>query len=159
MSVYDRWHKSPEPGGQACRCGSSKHPLYPSADHRKGDRWQVRWRDDNKDQRKKNFAKKEGKNPEIHADAFDAKVSADLNAGTYADPRSGDNTFEDYAEEWRKARTHGETTGINVEHQFRLHVDADPENPGGGRRAALRWDITGCATWRVPPRNSLPDGR
>jgi hypothetical protein len=51
-------------------------------------------------------------------------VSADLDAGTYTDPRSGDILFEDYAEGWRTARTHGETTGINVEHQFRLHVYA-----------------------------------
>jgi len=135
VAIYDRWHrKSPKPGDQACRCGTRKHPLYPSADHRKGDRWQVRWRDENQHQRKKNFAKKEGKNPEIHADAFDAKVSADLDAGTYTDPRSGEILFEDYAEGWRTARTHGETTGINVEHQFRLHVYADPEKPGRSRR-------------------------
>ncbi len=134
MSVSDRWHKEPEPGEQPCKCGSARHPLYPSRDHRKGDRWQVRWRDENKRQRKRNFAKKEGKNPDLHADAFDAKVSAELNAGTYIDPGSGDTTFEAYAEDWRKARTHGETTGINVEHQFRLHVYSDPDNPGRSRR-------------------------
>jgi hypothetical protein len=134
MSIYDRWHKEPEPGDESCKCGSTRRPLYPSADHKKGDRWQVRWRDENKKQRKKNFAKKEGKNPDIHADAFDAKIAADLDAGTYVDPANGDITFEEYAESWRKARTHGETTGINVEHQFRLHVYPDPENAGRSRR-------------------------
>jgi integrase len=134
MAVADRWHRSPRPGDTPCKCGTAKSPLYPSADHRKGDRWQVRWRDEGGDQRKKNFAKKTGVNPELHADAFDAKVAAQLDAGTYVDPSTGDVTFEKYAETWREARTHGETTGINVEHQFRLHVYADPDNPGRSRR-------------------------
>lgn len=72
--------------------------------------------------------------PELHADAFDAKVSAELDAGTYVDPASGETTFEAYAEAWRTARTHGETTGINVEHQFRLHVYSNPGNPGRSKR-------------------------
>jgi integrase len=134
VSVYDRWHKSPGPGGDPCKCGTSKHPLYPSAKHKQGDRWEVRWRDENKKQKHKSFAKKEGKNPDVHADAFDAKISAELNAGTYTDPGSGDTAFEAYAETWRKARTHGETTGINVEHQFRLHVYSDPDSAGRSRR-------------------------
>jgi hypothetical protein len=134
VTVYDRWHRSTRPGSDTCGCGTAKRPLYPSADHPKGDRWQVRWRDETGTQRKKNFAKKEGKNPDLHADAFDAKVSAELDAGTYVDPASGDTPFEAYSEMWRTARTHGETTGINVEHQFRLHVYSDPGNPGRSRR-------------------------
>jgi integrase len=136
VSVYDRWHKTyPKPGDEPCRCGTAKHPLYPSAKHKAGDRWEVVWRDDNKRQKHKSFVKKEGKNPDIHADAFDAKISAELDADTYTDPASGNTSFEDYAENtWRKARTHGETTAINVEHQFRLHVYADPGNPGRSRR-------------------------
>lgn len=134
MAVYDRWHKMPDAGDEPCKCGSAKHPLYPSADHRQGDRWQVRWRDESKKQKKRNFAKKEGKNPDLHADAFDAKISAELDAGTYIDPTNGEITFEKYAEDWRKARTHGETTGINVEHMFRLHVYSDPDNHGRSRR-------------------------
>lgn len=134
MAVSDRWHKRPQPGDEPCRCGTPKRPLYPSAKHKQGDRWEVRWRDDNKQQRNRSFAKKEGKNPDLHADAFDAKIAAELDAGTYTDPKSGETTFEEYAEDWRKARTHGETTGINVEHQFRLHVYSDPGNPGRSRR-------------------------
>jgi len=135
MSVYDRWHKTyPAPGDEPCRCGTVKHPLYPAAKHKQGDRWEVRWRDENKTQKHKSFAKKEGKNPDVHADAFNAKIAAELDAGTYTDPDTGNVTFEEYAESWRKARTHGETTGINVEHQFRLHVYSDPGNAGRSRR-------------------------
>jgi integrase len=108
--------------------------MVPAAQHLRGDRWQVRWRDLNGKQKKKNFAKKEGGNPDLHADAFEAKIAAELDAGTYADPRSGDSTFEEYAEAWRAARTHGETTSVGVEYQFRLHVYADPGNPGRTRR-------------------------
>lgn len=134
MAVYDRWHRQPGPGAVPCRCGTAKRPLYPSARHRRGDRWEVRWRDDQRQQRSRTFAKKEGVDPEVCADAFDARNSADLDAGIYTDPRSGETTFEEYAEPWRKARTHGETTGINLENQFRLHVYADPGNPGRSRR-------------------------
>lgn len=145
MAVSDRWHKSyPRPGDEPCECvpkkiredpGKKDRWLYPSAKHKQGDRWEVRWRDENKKQKHKSFAKKEGKNPEIHADAFDAKIQAGLDDGSYTDPASGETTFEEYAENtWRKARTHGETTAINVEHQFRLHVYSDPGNPGRSRR-------------------------
>jgi hypothetical protein len=47
---------------------------------------------------------------------------------------TGNITFQEYAEDWRKARTHGETTGISVEHAFRLHVYSHPDNHGRSRR-------------------------
>jgi integrase len=135
MAVDDRWHlKRPEPDAQPCKCGTARRPLYPSAKHKQGDRWEVRWRDENKVQKHKSFAKREGKNPDINADAFDAKIQRDLDTDSYVDPASGDTAFEVYGEAWRLARTHGETTGINVEHQFRLHVYSDPDNPGRSRR-------------------------
>lgn len=107
MAVSDRWHRKPKPGDKPCKCNSKKdledpkkkdRLLYPSAKHKQGDRWEVRWRDETKKQKHKSFAKREGKNPEIHADAFDAKISAELDAGTYTDPASGDTPFEEYAE-------------------------------------------------------------
>ncbi|HLX47820.1 MAG TPA: tyrosine-type recombinase/integrase [Streptosporangiaceae bacterium] len=136
MSVYDRWHKSrPALGDEPCKEHSrGRTKLYPTSEHGQGDRWQVRWRDENKKQCKRSFAKKEGRNPELHAEAFDAQIQASLDAGVYVDPRTGDCTFEEYAEQWRASRTHGETTGINVEHQFRLHVYSNPENPGRSKR-------------------------
>jgi integrase len=131
MSIYDRWHKSrPDSGEEKCR----QHNMVPSSAHGQGDRWQVRWRDENGKQCKRNFTRKAGKDPELHADAFDAQANSSLDAGTYVDPRTGETTFEDYAENtWRRARTHGETTAINVEHQFRLHVYSDPDNRGRSR--------------------------
>ncbi|WP_369263537.1 tyrosine-type recombinase/integrase [Streptomyces sp. R35] len=45
---FDRWHKrypKPERGDEPCRCGTNKRPLYPSADHGRGRRWQARYTD------------------------------------------------------------------------------------------------------------------
>lgn len=71
MAVYDRWHRSkPKPIDKRCK----EHDLIASTDHMAGDRWQVRYRDKNGKQRKKNFALKAGKNPKIHAEAYDASV-------------------------------------------------------------------------------------
>jgi integrase len=134
MAVYDLWHKQPRPGDEPCKCGSATRPLYPSAKHKKCDRWEVRWRDENKKQCHKRFAKKEGKNPDLHADAYDKQIAEQLRTDSYVDPKSGESTFEEYAEDWREGRTHGETTAIGVETKFRLHVYSDPANPGRSRR-------------------------
>jgi integrase len=136
MAVRDKWHLSfPPPGAGPCKCGTARRPLYPSSKHKQGDRWEVTWRDENKKLHHRGFAKKEGSNPEVHADAFDKKVSRDGDDGLTTDPASGDSTFEAYAESsWRKSRTHGETTAIGVETKFRLHVYSDPDNPGRSRR-------------------------
>lgn len=112
MSVSDRWHthkprlaRDPATGEpvpvQPCR----EHKLYAGADHGKGDRWQVRWRDDEGKQCKRNFAKLKGKDPNVHAEAFDAKISGELVTGTYIDPAAGKISLAAFATEWRKGQT------------------------------------------------------
>ena len=124
MSIYDRWHKTrPNPGDEPCREHSrGRTKLYPTADHGKGDRWQVRWRDEVGQQRKRNFAKRDGTDPERHAAAFEAKVKATLDDGSYVDPKDANTTFKEFAEDWRKARTHDVTTAARIERELRLHV-------------------------------------
>jgi integrase len=104
MSIYDRWHtrkpRLDENGEPVERC--KEHKQYPSTDHALGDRWQVRWRDENKRQCKQNFPKKGGNDPETCAEAFDAKITAEINSGTYIDPAAGRITLRAYAENWRK---------------------------------------------------------
>jgi integrase len=119
MSVSDRWHKSrPRPGEQVCR----EHKMVPAAGHGVGDRWQVRWRDDDGVQRKQNFARKTGRDPQTCAEAFDAKIRAQLDDGSYVDPASSSVTFRAFAEDWRKSRTHGAGTAANLERRLRLHA-------------------------------------
>ncbi len=83
MSIYDRWHKArPAPGAEPFREHSNgKTALYPAADHGKSDRWQVRWRDENGAQRKRNFAKRDGADPDTCVAAFDAKTKRELDTG------------------------------------------------------------------------------
>ncbi|MFF0000994.1 tyrosine-type recombinase/integrase [Streptomyces avermitilis] len=48
IEPFDRWHKKypkPERGDVPCRCGAPRQPLYPSADHGRGHRWQARYTD------------------------------------------------------------------------------------------------------------------
>lgn len=139
MSVYDRWHKShPRPDDLPCTCGRGKNKLYPSAEHGDGDRWQVRWKDLNGKQRSRNFAKREGRNPETAADAFDAAITAELNAGTYVDPKLAEGTFGAYAVERVKARKCDSNTMTKNLGMLRNHVLEDPATPGRtptGRRA------------------------
>lgn len=116
MAVYDRWHKAGP--GTPCRA----HKMVPSAAHGKGMRWQVRWRDDRDEPQKRNFRLKEGKNPDLHADAFWAKLSRDLDTGDYIDPDSAEITFRAYAEDIRKTRTHDDVTAHKLEEKLRLHV-------------------------------------
>jgi len=131
MAVYDQWHRSPRQGDQPCGCGTRRTPLYPSSRHKQGDRWQVRWRDLNGRQQKKNFAKKVGESASEHADAFDAKVNAELDAGTYVDPALAEVTFQAAAETWRKAQKHTPERAAAVEGYFRNH--AYEGEPGSGR--------------------------
>ena len=126
MTVTDRWHLSRARGGKRCK----EHGMSPTAVHGQGDRWQVRWRDENGVQKKRNFALRQGKDPEKHADAFNAKVKVTLDDGSYIDPGDAEGTFQPYSEDWRKARTHDEVTAILVERQLRLHVYEDPATPG-----------------------------
>lgn len=122
MAVYDRWHRRPRPGDKPCRCSRGKTPLYPSAAHQQGDRWQVRWYDDAGRQRSRNFPVREGRDPARHAGAFDAKIRHELDAGTYADPSAALVTFREYAEQWRALRLVDDVSAAKYEAGFRNHV-------------------------------------
>lgn len=126
MAVTDRWHRSrPDDDAKPCEHRAGGEVLYPTAEHGQGDRWQVRWRDE-EGQRSRNFAKRNGKNPEIHADAFDAKVTSELNAGTYLDPTAGRITFGEYAKLWRKNVSGDPVTLARVDSILKVHVHAKP---------------------------------
>lgn len=115
MTVYDRWHKTEkQPDGTVKKVRSSEYGI--------GDRWQVRWRDESGVQRKRNFAKKAGKDLNTCAEAFDAQVASDLNRGTYIDPNAGKVTLKEYGERWLEAQTFEESTRESVELRLRLHV-------------------------------------
>ena len=144
MAVYDRWHlANPKAGADPCKCRNGRGgKLYPSAAHLKGDRWQVRWDDPNSATRKqprRNFALKDGADPNIHADAFDKVIQSQIIRRAYADPRAGEVTLQKYAETWRAARGHSDDTAAKLAARLRNHVYLDPARPDSGRapRGAL----------------------
>jgi integrase len=118
MSVYDRWHKThpnlddPDPArrDQPCKCGRGKNKLYPTKIHGRGKRWQVRWdtfgADGKRRQEKQNFDKRGGgrdeTDPDVYAEAYDAKVSVDLAEDNHIPREAGNITLEDFAKLWRK---------------------------------------------------------
>jgi integrase len=124
MSVYDRWHKSkPGPGDVPCKehsRGTTK--LYPTAEHLRGDRWLVRWRNDGGEQCKRSFPRKSGRDPETCAEAFDAQRHADEARGEWIDPRVGRTPFQHYAPTWMKSRLHKTGTVDTYELHLRNHI-------------------------------------
>ncbi|GGT09972.1 hypothetical protein GCM10010156_78100 [Planobispora rosea] len=114
MTVYDRWHKSrPDPGEPVCK----EHRRTPTGEHGIGERWQVRWRDDRGEQRKRNFAKK------TDADSFDAENKANLDKGVSIDQAAGRKFVKDAAARWRADLLHRGSTSERMDRVFRLHVD------------------------------------
>jgi integrase len=124
MSISDRWHKTkPKPGDLPCREHSRGNTtLYPTAEHLRGDRWLVRWRDENGEQCKRSFAKKSGRDPETCAEAFDAQRTADTARGDWIDPRIGRTPFSEYAPIWMKSRLHKTGTVDTYEGHLRNHI-------------------------------------
>lgn len=121
--VYDRWHLSRppkvaegEPAPQPCEHVAGGKPLYPSAEHGAPKRWQVRWRDHARRQRKENFAKRS--QAQTRADT----VAADLARGLYVDPAAGKESFRAVAERWRTAAVHREQTADRVRRGLENHI-------------------------------------
>jgi integrase len=119
MSVYDRWWKTR-------RQADGFVKRVPSSDYGCAKRWQVRWRDETGRQRKRNFSKRDGKNPERDAIAFDAKMKAALDAGTALDLAAGKMLVREYAALYRKDLLHRNSTAERLDRVFRLHVDPLP---------------------------------
>jgi integrase len=136
VAVSDQWHRRAAPGIEPCACGTARKPLYPSAGHKRGQRWLVRWRAPDGTQPGRSFDQKVGKDPNRHADAFDKMIAEQLRAGTYVDPALAEMTLQEYAERWRKGRGHDTERAGTIERHFRLHVYPDPghpeRTPGGG---------------------------
>lgn len=123
MSVADRWHtrKPRVVDGvpvEPCR----QHDLYPSTEHGRGDRWQVRWRDLDDKQCSANRPKKTGKDPAVAAEALDAKVRRELDTGLYVPPDAGAVTLETYGRQWEAGQTSDYTSREVVAQRLRSWV-------------------------------------
>ncbi len=87
-SVDDRWYVSRKmPDGTTRKVRTPRHGT--------GKRWLVRWRDHADVPRKKSFDRK------ADADREAARIETELARGTYLDPKAGEISFREYAEQWR----------------------------------------------------------
>jgi len=151
MAVYDRWHKShpkldgPDPD-RPCKCGRGKNKLYPTSDHLKGRRWQVRWADDEGNKLRRNFEHRGGHrdetDPKVYAAAFDAQITSDLNADNYTDPAAGQATLADFAKQWRAGLVADLTTLENIDQRLAHIINVEPgprsrRAPGASKIAAM----------------------
>lgn len=109
MSVYDRWWRTE-------RTDDGGRKRVRSAEHGCIGRWQVRWRDDQGGQRKRNFDRK----PD--AEGFDAERAADSNRGDWIDPRLGRTTFGEYVPVWMDSRLHKPTTREDYLGRIAKHI-------------------------------------
>lgn len=110
--VEDRWHRPSRKGevvqapadagpGDAVWCMNPRHgdprTLVCTARHDQGLRWQARWVGDGQE-RSRSFARK------AEAQAYVAKVTAELATGAYVDTKRSAVAFEAVAEEWFTAK-------------------------------------------------------
>ena len=111
MAIHDRWSKD-ERDEAGVRTGKQVRTVEYGCKKR----WQVRWRDETRRQRKQSFAKRAA------AAQFDAGIKTQLAEGSYVDPAAGQVTFRSFADDWRKNRMHDPSTAGQVEANFRNHV-------------------------------------
>ncbi|MEU5218485.1 site-specific integrase [Streptomyces sp. NPDC020807] len=117
VSVFDRWHKArPRPGERTCTHQEKGNRLVPSADHGKGRRWQVRYRDPDGEQRRPAFETKG------EADAHRDAVAHKLRSGTYLRPEAKGVTLEAYGTQWLAGRRGDIATLDTYDRHLRLHV-------------------------------------
>jgi integrase len=113
--VYDRWHKTFPKEGEA-ECPEHKGKV-PSADHGKGKRWQLRYRDPFGKQRKENYDRK------VDAEAAATAVDNDVRQGKYVDPTAAKKTLKTYAREWLDDATAGIGTVDAYKGIVRNHIE------------------------------------
>jgi integrase len=79
-------------------------------------KWRARYRDSGGREHAKHFARK------VDAQRWLDEVTASVVTGQYVDPKAGKVSFRDYAEQWRAAQVHRDSSSEHVESRLRLHV-------------------------------------
>jgi integrase len=122
IEPFDRWHKrypKPERGDTSCRCGTPHQPLYPSADHGRGHRWQARYTDRSGKEKRPTFATwQEARN------CLD-KVLTESERQTSRDNNPGSLQVEYFATEMmnrRRKRKKNANTCDTYESHLRSHI-------------------------------------
>ncbi|MGW4171829.1 site-specific integrase [Streptomyces chartreusis] len=117
---FDRWHKKyPKQGDVPCKCGTKRNPLYPSADHGRGQQWQARYTDPNGKTRRPAFDTWQAARD--HLD----EVRVQIRNGSWVDPDLGNETVEFYANQFlerRRKRNKNKNTTDTYDTHIRVHI-------------------------------------
>ncbi|MER7922395.1 tyrosine-type recombinase/integrase, partial [Streptomyces sp. NPDC096057] len=122
IEPFDRWHKrypKPERGDVPCQCGTQHQPLYPSADHGRGHRWQARYTDYSGKEKRPAFATWR------EARGCLDKVLAEAERQTSRDNNPGSLQVEYFATEMmtrRRKRKKNTNTCDTYESHLRNHI-------------------------------------
>ena len=108
--IEDRWYKTVTVDGRATQ--------VPKPGCGKGMRYRVRYIAPDGTERSESFPDRRKRD----AQAFLARVQADILKGTYIDPDAGRITFRRYATEWLASATSDQNTRDRLAREFRLHV-------------------------------------
>jgi integrase len=108
--IEDRWYKTVVVDGKATQ--------VPKPGCGQGMRYRVRYLDPAGKERSESFPDRRKR----EAQAFLARIQADILKGAYIDPDAGKTTFRRYATEWLKSATSDQNTRDRLARQFRLHV-------------------------------------
>ena len=106
--VEDRWTKTIRADGNT--------QTVPSANHGKGKRWRARYVDEQGREHAQSFGRK------VDAQQWLDEVTAAVVTGQYVDPKAGQVTFRDYAEQWRKMQVQRPGSRAHVETMLRRHA-------------------------------------
>ncbi|MEU9110596.1 tyrosine-type recombinase/integrase [Streptomyces sp. NPDC048483] len=115
---YDRWHKKhPKSDDEPCRCGSKKHPLYPSADHGRGMWWRAQYVDPHGQTRRPTFAHWDEAMQKL------AEARTDLRRGTWTDPDIGIEPAAALARAWVEEWVPRKYKNKNTRNTYTSHMD------------------------------------
>ncbi len=109
--------------------------------------WRAMWRDHEGRQRSKSFDRKSDAQKHL------STVEADLLRGTYVDPRAGQVTLAEYAEDWMAKQEWRHSTRTLADSHMRNHI-----GPGLGKRRLMsitRTDVQGFVTGMSRGDNAL----
>jgi integrase len=111
--IEDRWVKSVR---RTAPDGTTTTETVPSAAAGKGLRWRARYVDDAGREHAKGFGRK------VDAQRWLDEITAAVVTGQYVDPKAGQITFRDYAEQWREIQVQRPSSRAHIETMLRRHA-------------------------------------
>lgn len=121
--------------------------------------YRVVWDDPSGKRQTRQFSKASGPRPAEAAKDFKVRLEDELRRGTYVDPRAGNLTFGEVAQQWLDEAVYAESSRDTVERSLRLHINPalGASKVGALRRTHLQQFVRDLTRTPVDPRRNQPD--